>query len=482
MPVRVRFAPSPTGALHVGGARTALFNDLYRRHEFGTLVLRIEDTDAERSIPEAEARLENDLDWLGITFDESPRIGGPYGPYRQSERGHFYRQASDALLTKHAAYRCWCSAERLAAGRELAASQHRAPRYDRRCRHLTDHAQVVLLDSGTPFVVRLMTPLSGEIALTDLVKGRITFPSIDLDDPILVRSDGSATSLLAGPVDDAGMRITHIIRGEEWLASTPYQRLIFEALGMPLPHWGHLSLLLDEDRRKLSKRHGGATIGELRRSGLLPQALSRYLASLGRANFNSEEGWTTDSLVASFDLSHYRSGEVVYSVSALSRLNGVHIRQMSVMELIHLVGNIPEVVEDWHDLDEAARSNFMSLAREDAETVTQVARSLNAYLAPDFPSREDWNQHPRSGEVISGLIESVSEVEGPIESPAWRALVDETGSRLGVKGRGLYAPVRLALTGRDHGPAIGDIMKALGPSVVLKRLERTQLFLKSVEK
>ena len=281
MSVRVRIAPSPTGDPHVGTAYMALFNMIFARHHKGQFILRIEDTDQSRSRPEYEQNIYTALGWCGIQWDEGPDVGGPYGPYRQSERFHIYKEYVGALLENGKAYKCFCTTEELNEMRELAAKQGGRQGYDRRCRHLTEAEVQEREKAGLPYVVRLKVPLSGECVYEDAIKGRMTFPWADIDDQVLLKSDGFPTYHLANVVDDHLMHITHVIRGDEWMSSTPKHILLYESFGWTPPVFMHMPLLLGRDGKKLSKRKNPTSIFFYRDSGYLAEAFINFLTLMG---------------------------------------------------------------------------------------------------------------------------------------------------------------------------------------------------------
>ncbi len=300
--IRVRFAPSPTGALHIGGARTALFNWLFAKKNGGQFVLRIEDTDSARSTEHSAAGIVEGLRWLGLDWDEGPDVGGPYGPYRQSDRFDLYRSFLQKLLDEGKAYYCFCTAEEIDAQRQAADAQKIPYRYNRHCCSLSAGEVQARLDAGTPCVVRLKVPEAGETVVHDLVRGDVVFQNALLDDFILMKSDGTPTYQFAVVVDDALMKITHVIRAEEHLANTPKQLLLYAALGLTPPQFAHVSMILSPDRSKLSKRHGATSVQEFAGSGYLPQALLNYLVLLGWSPGTDLDVLSREEMIAQFDL------------------------------------------------------------------------------------------------------------------------------------------------------------------------------------
>ena len=328
--MRVRFAPSPTGTLHIGSARTALYNFLFARHTGGAFVLRIDDTDAARSDAALEASIMGDLRWLGLAWDEGPDVGGPSGPYRQSERLERHRAAADRLLEAGLAYRCFCPEERLEELRREALAQGRTPRYDRRCLALPADEVRARLDAGEPAAVRFKVP-AGEVVVDDLIRGPVVIGADALSDPIIVRSDGVAGYNFATVVDDLDMGITHVIRGDDHLTNTARQQLLFEALGGPVPGWAHHSMVLGPDGGKLSKRHGATAVGDYRDLGYLPEAIVNYLALLGWSH-GEDEVLELDRLVREFDLGRLSPSPAVFDLAKLDWLDHERIMALAPEE------------------------------------------------------------------------------------------------------------------------------------------------------
>lgn len=321
MSVRVRIAPSPTGDPHVGTAYMALFNMIFARHHQGQFILRIEDTDRSRSRPEYEENIYTALRWCGIQWDEGPDVGGPYGPYRQSERFDIYKQYAEALIEKGKAYKCFCTAQELDEMREIAAKQGGRQGYDRRCRHLTPAEVKEREEAGIPFVVRLKVPLTGECVYEDAIKGRMTFPWADVDDQVLLKSDGFPTYHLANVVDDHLMQITHVIRGDEWMSSTPKHILLYDSFGWKPPTFMHMPLLLGRDGKKLSKRKNPTSIFFYRDSGYLSEAFINFLTLMGYSMVGDREIYTLEEVIKEFDYKRIGVSGAVFDVTKLDWIN-----------------------------------------------------------------------------------------------------------------------------------------------------------------
>ena len=467
--VRVRFAPSPTGELHVGSARTALYNYLFARHHEGRLVVRIEDTDAARSETRYERAILVDLAWLGLVWDEGPDCGGDRGPYRQSERGDVYREVAARLLVAGHAYRCFCTEERLERLRTAALEAGRTPRYDRRCRDLTPAEVAGRLASGEAAAVRLAVP-DEDVTIDDLIRGPSTFPAGAVGDFIVVRSDGAAGYNFAAAVDDLEMGITHVIRGDDHATNTVRQIAVMAALGASPPRYGHHAMILAADGRKLSKRHGATAVSEFRDLGYLPEALVNYLALLSWSH-GGDEVLPLDRLVAEFDLAKLASSPAVFDAGKLDWLDhrwimasaeGDHARRVAerlppgtapeasaalaaaCRPSLVRYGDVAEFaapVLARPDLDDGQRATVAAGAAALA-TFRSLRAAAPAYLDPDA-----------ARELLAG----------------YRAAAAE----LGLSARDALMPLRLALTGREHGPELHFVVAALERGETLTRLTAT---------
>ncbi|KEH18015.1 glutamyl-tRNA synthetase [Medicago truncatula] len=337
LPVRVRFAPSPTGNLHVGGARTALFNYLFARSKGGKFVLRIEDTDLERSTRESEEAVLRDLTWLGLDWDEGPGVGGDYGPYRQSERNSMYKQYAEKLLQSGQVYRCFCSDEELEKMKKDAKLKKLPPVYTGKWANATDAEVEEELAKGTPYTFRFRVP-KGSLKITDLIRGEVSWNLDTLGDFVIMRSNGQPVYNFCVTVDDATMAISHVIRAEEHLPNTLRQALIYKALKFPMPHFAHVSLILAPDRSKLSKRHGATSVGQYREMGYLPEAMNNYLALLGWGDGTENEFFTLDKLVERFTIERVNKSGAVFDSTKLRWMNGQHLRARPSEEVTKLIG------------------------------------------------------------------------------------------------------------------------------------------------
>ncbi|MCP4547191.1 MAG: glutamate--tRNA ligase [bacterium] len=472
--IRVRFAPSPTGMLHVGTARTALFNWLFARHVGGTFVLRIEDTDKARSTVESENGLVESLRWLGLNWDEGPNNPGDCGPYRQSERLDIYRDKTRQLIDAGAAYRCFCSDEDLSAKRDAAKAAGLATHYDRTCAAI-DPAEAERRAATEPHIVRFRMPLR-DITIEDIIRGEVTFPADMVGDFILLRQDGMPIYNFACVVDDGLMRITHVVRGDDHLSNTLRQVVIYEALGLPVPRFAHLSMILGEDRSKLSKRHGATSVESYREQGYPADALVNYLALLGWNPGDDREDMTRAELIEAFSLERVHKSAAIFDHTKLKWLSGVKIRGAGADELL------PDARRFLPDDDDERRLLMIKAVLDRIHCAAGIPDQLAA-LRGDLPEPdEETREWLANGELFGALAERLAtppteDAEGaplppdaPLNSAEFKRAVKKTGKAVGAKGKGLFMPVRVALTGVMHGPDLSAIAELLGREVVLSRL------------
>lgn len=474
--VRTRFAPSPTGQLHLGNVRAAVFNWLFARRHGGAFVLRLEDTDVERNVEGAEAQLMADLRWLGLDWDEGPDVGGPHAPYRQSERGERYRAAVDRLIAAGAAYPCFDLDEPESEGDEGEGTYRR---YDGRERALPKEEAARRIANGEPHLIRFAAPLEGEVVVEDVVRGRIAVPAADVDDFVLLRSDGRATYNFAVVVDDAEMRISHVIRGSGHLSNTPKQALLFDALGAPRPVFAHLAQVLDPEGGKLSKRSGAKPVAEYREEGFLADALVNYLSLLGWSDPEEREVLTRDELVAAISLERLGASDTAYDPEKLRWVATQHLARLP----------FEAVVEGVRPVLAGAGSPFDGWEGEHLDSVAHALRSrLGAwgevlqhlhYFEPDpariEEARSTVSADPESRRVIDALIEALDEIPGSRWTPEEiKQGVKDAGKRAGARGRALYVPLRMAVIGEEHGPDMARILHVVGRDTTLDRLRAVQ--------
>ncbi|MCL6517304.1 glutamate--tRNA ligase [Alicyclobacillus sp.] len=476
MPVRVRYAPSPTGHLHIGGVRTALFNYLFARHHGGQFILRVEDTDLERNVPGAQEEMLDGFRWLGFTWDEGPDIGGPYGPYRCTERLEHYREALEQLVAGGWAYPCFCNPEVLEQERQEALQEGRVPRYSGRCRHLSPEDRERRLQAGEVPNWRFAVPPGRRLAFVDGVRGEMSFVSDDLGDFVIVKSNGMPTYNFQVVVDDAAMRITHVIRGEEHLSNTPRQLLIYEALGLTPPAFAHLPQVLNRDRKKLSKRDPDVQpLHVYREQGFVPEALVNFLALLGWSPGGEEEILSVDELIARFDLHRVGHSGAVFDVDKLRWMAGVYLRALPLAGLTAMVREqldrhgvaLPEGVgEDWLERVAALHQEHLACAAD-------FLREAAGFFTPEVTWSDDARAVLREGgaEAVVRMYLELARDDEEWTAAASRARFARIQRELGVKGRRLYMPVRAAVTGQVHGPDLQETIALLPKPWAIRRLE-----------
>ena len=475
MSVRVRFAPSPTGFLHVGGVRTALYNWLFARHHGGTAVLRIEDTDTERETAGAIEQIQRSLDWLGLDFDESPATGGPHGPYRQSERMERYHAAVERLLQSGHAYRCYQTPDELEAARERARHTDDPAAPTRLHRDLTQEQEARFAAEGRPAIIRFRTPLEGETVVEDLVRGRIAFEHRLLGDTVLLRGDGAPTYQLANPLDDMEMGITHVIRGEDLLPSTPRQRLFVEALGGTFPQTAHLSMILGSDKKRLSKRHGAASVEEFREAGYVPQALVNFLALCGWSWDAETEIMSLDELVERFSLERVNPAPAVFDHEKLAWMNGAYLRALdreayAAALRAHLAdGDSPLAAAE--RLDE-----LVPLVQEKLGALGEFDALVGSLLDEREPDAEAWSRlaaDERAGQVIDAATAALTGLE-PFDAEAVEGALRGVCEALDMKPRQAFQPIRVAIAGSTVAAGLYESIAFLGRDESLRRLARAR--------
>jgi len=456
--VRVRFAPSPTGYLHVGNARTALFNWLYSRQKKGTFILRVEDTDIERSAEEYEERLKQDLRWLGLDWDEGPDTGGPYGPYRQSLRLDTYQRYAQQLLEEGKAYYCFCSPQELEDERKRAMAAGEMPVYSKKCRDIPRDEATCRVREGEPAVVRLKTPGGGELRYNDLVRGRLTFDLKLTGDPVLVRSNGLPAYNYAVVIDDHLMAISHVIRGEDHISNTPRQILAYESLGFHPPQFAHLAMVMGQDNTRLSKRHGATAVDQFEKLGILPEALFNYLALLGWAPPEEREILAKEELIELFDLEKVSRSSAIFDYEKLFWINRQHMKELpshqkAEMGYPHLKKKnlLPEDMSDdhWAWLEEAVA---ILLERVDKFSDLPDQMALLFDFSPSDMDEE--SKKALKTECASRVIESFGEKISQLDSfdyDQFSRITKDIKQETGCKGKDLYHPLRVALTARVSG-------------------------------
>jgi len=470
--VRVRFAPSPTGYPHLGNIRTALFTWLFARHHEGKFILRIEDTDINRKVEGSVDAIQDSLRWLGLDWDE--------GPYFQSQRLKLYREAADRLLKNGFAYRCYCTPERLQAMRKEQIQKKQPPKYDGHCRHLKPEERASLEANNLQSVVRLKIPIDGETSFNDMLHGNLTFQNQILDDLILLKSDGYPTYHLANVVDDHAMKISHVIRADEWLSSTPRHMLLYNAFGWNPPLFVHLPMLLGPDRSKLSKRHGATTITDYRDQGYLPQAMMNYLALLGWSLDDKTEIMSRNELIRNFSLNRVSKTSAIFDQRKLEWMNGVYIRNLSLEEFNRL--SVPILEKELaptikRPLDTDYVNQVLPLIQERIKTMTEITQIAEFFFLEEL--HYDTNLLLRDGLNIESASVALQVTLDRLkqESVTWDATTLENTLRplikeLGLNARQYFGLLRTATTGRTAAPPLFDTLVVLGKETSLERLAK----------
>lgn len=460
--MRVRFAPSPTGHLHIGGARTALFNWLYARHNNGVFILRIEDTDRTRSTEEHIEAIIEGMKWLELDWDE--------GPFRQTERFDIYRNYVGRLLSEGKAYRCYCSAEELEERRKLAMAMGKAPRYDGRCRDLKEPVP------GAVPAVRFRMPQEGQTIVDDLIRGTVVFENNQLDDLIILRSDGTPTYNLTVVVDDVDMRISHVIRGDDHLNNTPKQIHIYKALGYEIPKFVHLPMILGSDKTRLSKRHGATSVMAYHEMGYLPDALVNYLVRLGWS-YGDQEIFARDELIKYFSFENVGKAAAVFNPEKLIWLNSQYIIRSSTEKLAGMVMPFlvkEKIITEGQDIDMEWLGRAISTLKERAKTLVELSNSLRYYVAEEVQYDEKAREkflNEKSRDILIELkngLTSIPDFSHKELEKIFKTITDNHGIKLGA----LAQPVRVAMTGGTESPGIFEVLEIIGREKALRRLDK----------
>ncbi|MGQ9617599.1 MAG: glutamate--tRNA ligase [Candidatus Aminicenantia bacterium] len=495
--IRVRFAPSPTGYIHVGNARTAVFNWFFARKNKGVFVLRVEDTDVERSTKESEELLIKDLRWLGIDWDEGPNVGGNFGPYRQSERLELYRKYANELINKGYAYFCFCSAEELEREREKAISLGGIPKYSGKCRKLNIEDSNKRVEKGEPAAIRFKVPFDLEIEFNDLVRGNLKFSTNFIEDLVLMKSNGFPSYNFACVIDDKHMEITHVIRGEDHISNTPKQILIYKALGWEPPFFAHLPMVLGSDGTRLSKRHGATSLDQFRENGYLPSALMNYLSLLGWSSPDGREVMEIEEIKGIFDLKRVGKSPSIFDYEKLKWINRHHIRKASVEKLLEDsipflrdAGYLPETLTDAHKkwLIEALKAVITNL-----ETLKDLSKEFHIFFLFQPENMDEESKELLYKESSKNVISSLYSKIKDFDSIVWddfSSQVKRLGDETGIKGKELFHPIRVALTSKYSGlelksfvPLIEEGSKLEFPKRILnikERLRKTLNFLERI--
>jgi len=470
--IKVRFAPSPTGPLHIGGARSALFNYLFAAHQGGDFVLRIEDTDLDRSRREYEDEIITSLKWLGIEWNEGMELGGPNGPYRQTERLALYQQYADQLLKNGQAYPCFCSEEALQSERQEMMDHGEMPRYSGRCRDLTREEVAEKLAGGLKPTIRFRVPAHTIYAVDDLVRGQVNFDSENEGDYIIVKSDGIPTYNFAVVIDDVSMGITHVIRAEEHLSNTPRQLMIYDALGFTRPQFAHISLILGNDRQKMSKRHGATSLIQYREMGYLPQALFNFLALMGWSPEGEEEILDREQLIQAFTLERVAKNPAVFDLDKLNWVNGQYIKKTPLSELGIMLQDFLQdspYAEKVAGLDDHNYGLLVEALRDRITCLADAGKQSAVFFAD--PVYEDEACEFLRGENTLAVLRAFRE-KLPVfaETAEVKQYIKELTKELKLKPKDVFMPLRCALTGQSHGPDLPYLIMIWGREQTLERL------------
>ncbi len=475
--IKVRFAPSPTGPFHIGGARSALFNWLEARHTGGVFLVRVEDTDLKRSTKESEENIKESLQWLGMNWDEGVDVGGPNGPYRQTERLDIYKAAVQRLLDEGKAYYCYCSAEELEESRKAQLADGKTPVYDDHCRKLSDEEIAKFEAEGRKPVVRLKVRKDGVFAFDDMVRGHVEFQASGVGDFIIMKSDGIPVYNFAVVIDDAQMEITHVIRAEEHLSNTPRQLAIYEALGYEPPKFAHISLILGEDHKKMSKRHGATSVTEYKNMGYLPQAVVNYLALLGWTPKGEQEIFTEEELIKQFSMKRVSSNDAVFDINKLNWINFQYMKKLDADALLDVV--LPFLVKagyvEENPTDEKKEwlKKVVWFMKDHIYYAGQAAGELKFFFE-EVPQLTDEAvlaimKAETSGQLLKAFIADLEALPA-FDQDAIKKTFNACMKANGIKGKAAYEPTRIALTGATQGPGMFEMMELFGREKTLARL------------
>ena len=476
--VRVRFAPSPTGFLHIGNARTALFNWLYAKSIKGKLILRIEDTDQERSTKEAVDMAIKSLKWLGLDWDEGPEVSGDYGPYFQSERLDIYKKYTDKLMEEGKAYYCFCSSEELEKKSNMQRTLNQPIIYDGKCKDIPLEEAKKRVANGEAAKIRFRVPKNQTVVFEDYVRGVVKTNSDEIGDIIIVRENGFPTYNFAVVIDDMLMKITHIIRGEDHISNTPKQILIYEALGAEIPKFAHTSSILGSDRKKLSKRHGAATLMEYKDEGYLAEALRNFLALLGWTHPEAMETMNDDDMIKAFGLNRFSKSPAIFDTAKLRHLNAWHIKNMDLDKVTELF--IPYLIqgnflkENYSEEDRIWAKKLVSVIRHNCVVLSDIIKYVPVFFENDFELSAEMKEivSKEESKKLLLFIKDRIESENEITDSFMKELIKQAQKETGLKGASLYHPIRYVLTGSSEGTELSSICELLGKESILYRLSK----------
>ena len=466
--VRVRFAPSPTGSLHVGGARTALFNYLFAKRCGGQFILRVEDTDQARSTRASEESMIADLKWLGLDWDEGPDIGGPCGPYRQSERGAIYKELAEKLVASGHVYKCFCTDEELEAMKAEQEAKKLPPKYMGKWSTASEAEVQEMLDKGAPYTYRFRVPEGERIEIDDMVRGKVGWDTDTLGDFVLLRSNGMPVYNFCVAVDDATMGITHVLRAEEHLPNTLRQALVYNALGFPLPRFAHMSLILAPDRSKLSKRHGATSVGQFKEEGYLSKTMINYLSLLGWNDGTDQEIYEISELEKLFSVERINKAPAVFDKVKLNWMNGQHLKLLSNDEFEALIGSALTRAGVLKEGSDATLKAIIPMIKESIELVQDAVPAVEAMFG--YPLKDNMSDAAMKKvldddfePIVDAIVKAhaTGELAAAVRDGKVKDFINATGKALDRKGKRLFMPFRIALTGRMQGPEVGDVLSLI---------------------
>ncbi len=475
--VRVRYAPSPTGHIHVGNARTAIFNYLYARHERGAFIMRLDDTDLERSTEENIESMLDDIRWLGLDWDEGFLKGGEFGPYRETERKSLYDKYIQQLLDEDKAYRCFCTKDELEAERRRAEAEHRIYRYGGTCAHLGAEQVEENIAQGKPYAIRLRIP-EEDVIVHDLIRGDVQFKTEEFDDFVIARQNGIPIYNFATVIDDALMEITHIIRAEEHLSNTPRQVFIYRALGFDVPQFAHVSLILAPDHSKLSKRHGAVSVGEYRLEGYLPEALINYLVLLGWSPKDDREFFTVDELIKEFSLEGVGKSGAVFDKKKLTWMNHMYLGKKDAAAILTILKEdfAEQYAAAFGGLPEDKTLAAIDLTKGNAQVLPDLFGLARNIVQPDVVITDEKSQEviasPEARQVMQYLVDHFDAIPFGQGSDAMSSWVEDLRNQIPLPAKKLYSPIRVALFGSKDGPEIVKLFLMLEPASIRERLQK----------
>jgi nondiscriminating glutamyl-tRNA synthetase len=475
--VRVRYAPSPTGHLHIGGARTALFNYLFAKHYDGDFIFRLEDTDIERNIVGGEESQLDNLAWLGIIPDESPMKPNPkYAPYRQTERLDIYKKYTDILLEKGLAYKCFCTSEELEVEHERQTKEGKAPMYSRHCASLTAEEVKAKEDAGMPYTIRIHVPVGKIYAFDDMIRGNVSFASEDIGDWVLVKANGIPTYNYAVVIDDHTMDISHVFRGEEHLSNTPKQLMLFEMFGWETPTYGHMTLIVNEQRKKLSKRDESIMqfVSQYKDEGYLAEAMFNFMALLGWSPEGEQEIFTKEELIASFDEKRLSKSPSMFDKDKLTWVNNRYIKELSLEEAVKLCTPYLEKAYDITNVSKTWIQDLIAVYQEQLSYGAEIIDLVKMFFSDDVELDEEATLFMQDESIPNTLQVFKEKIEAlqTITKEEVQANIKVTQKEAGVKGKMLFMPIRIATTGSMHGPDLASSIVLVGKDKVLQRLNK----------